>query len=80
MAVKVYTRRLDEQHFIIRKLDLQSLLTVARQVSPIEVEELQDDLPTKGLMRLAESSGAFDFLLDEREDIYSISDLKVRYK
>lgn len=70
MAVKVYTRRLDERHLIIRKLDLQSLLTVARQVSPIEVEELQDDLPIKGLMRLAESSGAFDFLLDEREDIY----------
>jgi hypothetical protein len=34
----------------------------------------------EGLMRLAESSGALDFLLDEREDIYSVDDLKVRYQ
>jgi hypothetical protein len=32
------------------------------------------------LMKFEESSGAFDFLNDEREDIYTVNDLKVKYK
>lgn len=33
-----------------------------------------DDLPAEGLARAAQASGAFDFLSDPREDIYSESD------
>jgi hypothetical protein len=33
----------------------------------------EDDVPTLGIMRLAEQSGAFDFW-QEGEDIYSIED------
>jgi len=32
------------------------------------------------IMKFEESSGAFDFLNDEREDIYTVNDLKVKYK
>ena len=31
-------------------------------------------------MRLAETGGAFDFLHDEREDVYTVKDLRVRYR
>ena len=80
MSIKVHTRRLDEQHVIVTESELQSLVAVARQVSPVELEEATDELPIEGLMRLAESSGALDFLEDDREDIYSVDDLKVRYR
>ncbi|MEO8072629.1 MAG: hypothetical protein ABI686_05215 [Acidobacteriota bacterium] len=53
---------------------------MAQKVEPIEIEMEEADLQTKDLMRLAENGGAFDFLHDEREDIYTLNDLKVRYK
>ena len=31
----------------------------------------EDDVPTLGIMRLAEQSGAFNFWQEEGEDIYS---------
>ena len=80
MSITVHAQRLDAQHLIITESDLQSLITVARQVASVQFEESEDNLPIEGLMGLAETSGAFDFLLDEREDIYTIDDLKVRYK
>ena len=80
MSIKVHTRRLDEQYVIVTESELQSLIAVARQVSPVELEEATDELPTEGLMQLAESSGALDFLWDEWEDVYSVEDFKVRYR
>lgn len=77
MSITVHAQRLDAQHLIITESDLQSLITVARQVASVQFEERKDNLPIEGLMELAETSGAFDFLLDEREDIYTIDDLKV---
>ncbi|GAI62077.1 unnamed protein product, partial [marine sediment metagenome] len=52
----------------------------AKKVDEIEIDEVIDDLPTEGLMRLAETSGALNFLKNEKEDIYSVDDLKVRYQ
>ncbi len=45
-----------------------------------EMETATDDLSTAEIVRLAENSGAFDFLADPDEDIYSDDDLKVRYR
>ena len=53
---------------------------MAKKVDEIEIDEIINDLPIEGLMRLAETSGAFDFLEDEKEDIYTVDDLKVRYQ
>lgn len=80
MPVTLHTRRFDKQHVIIAESELKSLIAVAGQVILVEIKEAKDDLPIEGLMQLAESSGALNFLLDEREDIYTIDDLKVRYK
>lgn len=39
----------------------------------------EDDILTLGIMQLAEQGGAFDWLADE-EDLYTLQDLKVRYR
>jgi hypothetical protein len=61
---------------ILPRSELERLLQLARQSEPVEIEILEEDLPTAGIMRLAEQGGAFDFWLEEGEDIYSIHDGK----
>ena len=62
---------------IISTEDLKKLVEMAEKVEPVKIEEA--DFEEADLMRLAETSGAFDFLNDE-DDIYSVEDLKVRYR
>ena len=54
--------------------ELERLLTLARQNENIEIEVRHDDITTMELMRLAESSGAFDFWKEAGEDIYTDRD------
>jgi hypothetical protein len=58
-------------------IPFSQLIEIAQKVEPIEIEE--NDFDEVDLMRLAESGGEFDFLNDD-EDIYSVEDLKVRYR
>ena len=55
---------------------MKTLIDVAKKVDEIEIDEVINDIPIEGLMMLAETSGAFDFLKDEKEDIYTVDDLK----
>ncbi len=75
--MNIQTRNHGENQVIISAEDLRKLVEIAQKVEPIEIEE--NDFDETDLMRLAESGGALDFLLDE-EDIYSVKDLKVRYR
>ncbi len=79
MVIKINTRPYDEHHVVIATNDLQRLIETAIKIAPVEVED-ETVLGDDDLMRLAETSGAFDFLHDEREDIYSVDDLQVRYR
>ncbi|MFZ1059217.1 MAG: hypothetical protein WAP47_08485 [Candidatus Rokuibacteriota bacterium] len=56
------------------------LIEVARKVEEVELLELGDDLPIAGLERIAVEGGSFRFLEDSGEDLYSVDDLKVRYR
>jgi hypothetical protein len=76
--MNIQTRSYGENQVIISSEDLKRLLEIARKVAPVEVEET--DYDNGDLMRLAETSGALDFLHDEREDVYTTEDLKVKYK
>ncbi|MBK6507020.1 MAG: hypothetical protein IPG02_15435 [Ignavibacteria bacterium] len=38
------------------------------------------DIPIIEIMKLEDSGRAYDFLNDEREDIYTVKDLIVKYK
>lgn len=45
-----------------------------------ERDTAYDDVPAAEIAKLAEVGGAFDYLTDPDEDIYSDDDLKVRYR
>ncbi|MCP9493636.1 MAG: hypothetical protein MSG64_04180 [Pyrinomonadaceae bacterium MAG19_C2-C3] len=79
MTIKIHTRPYDERHVVIATDDLQRLIETASKVAPIEVED-ETAFGDDDLMRLAETGGAFDSLHDEREDIYSIEDLRMHYR
>ncbi|CAN5368620.1 hypothetical protein BH20ACI1_BH20ACI1_26700 [soil metagenome] len=72
--MNIQTRNHSENQVIISTEDLQKLVDIANKVEPIEIETEEADFQTTDLMRLAENSGAFDFLHDEREDIYTLND------
>lgn len=59
---------------LLPRSELERLVELARRIEDIEVQMEEDDMPTLGIMRLAEQSGAFDFWKEEGEDIYSAED------
>jgi hypothetical protein len=64
---------------LLSRSDLDRLMELAHQTEAVTRETNEDDIPTFGIMRLAEQGGAFDWLSDE-EDLYTVRDLKVRYR
>jgi hypothetical protein len=53
---------------------LEQLLELARRSEPVSLQLTEDDLPTKEVMRLAESGGAFGFWDEAGEDVYTVAD------
>ncbi len=78
--VKVHAQQVDPARALVDRAELERLIAVARRVEEVELIEVQDDLPAEGLTRLAEEGGSFGFLRDPREDVYTLNDLKVRYR
>ncbi len=78
--VKVHAQQVGPEKALVDRAELERLIDVARQVEEVELIEVQDDLPTEGLMRLVQESGSFSFLADPQEDVYTLNDLKVRYR
>lgn len=58
---------------ILPRDELQRLLELARRSEPIEMD-VEKEVSTIDMMRLADKGGAFDFWLDEGEDIYHAQD------
>lgn len=65
---------------LVNREQLAKLIEVARKVEEVELLEAGDDLPAAGVERVAAEGGGFRFLEDAREDIYTVNDLKVRYR
>ncbi len=59
---------------LLPQSEFERLVELAQRYEEITVQMQEDDVPTLGIMRLAEQSGAFDFWQEEGEDIYSIDD------
>ncbi len=78
--VRVHAQPVGSEKALVDRAELQKLIDVARQVEKVELIEVEDDLPVEGLMRLVQEGASFDFLADPREDIYTLDDLKVRYR
>ncbi len=61
--------RLIGDQTLLPRDELERLVAIARLSEAIELALQPDDLPTLGLMRLAETGGAFDFWSDPGEDL-----------
>lgn len=59
---------------VLPKQDFERLLELARRSETVDVQSADDDVSTQVMMRLAESSGAFEFWNDAGEDVYSAQD------
>ena len=78
--VKVHAQQVGNEKALVDRKELERLVEVARRVEEVELVEVNDDLPVEGLMQLVQDGGSFGFLADPREDIYTLDDLKVRYR
>ncbi len=69
-------------HFDGKKIVLEQKIALQKnaRLLVIVVNGEYDDVPASEIAKLAEVGGAFDFLADPDEDIYSDDDLKVRYR
>ena len=59
---------------------IKKLINIAEKVDKINLIEKEDDIDIQEIMKLEEKGGAFDFLNDKKEDIYSIDDVKEKYQ
>ena len=64
---------------VLPRTELDRLVELAQRSEEIMLHMEEDDIPTVGIMRLAEQGGAFAWLAEE-EELYSVEDLKVRYR
>ncbi len=80
VMVKVHAQPVGEAKALVDRAELQHLIDVARRVEEVELVEIHDDLPAEAIMRLLQEGGSLEFLNDPREDVYSVHDLKVRYR
>ena len=78
--VRIHAEPVGADKALVSREELGKLIEVARKVEEVELLEAGDDLPTAGLERIATEGGSFRFLEDAREDIYTLNDLKVRYR
>ncbi len=78
--VRIHAEPFGPDKALVNREELGKLIEVARKVEEVEVLEALDDLPAAGLGRLASEGGSLRFLEDPREDVYTVDDLKVRYR
>lgn len=77
--VTIVHAQVTDREAVLPRKDFDRLLQMARLAGEVEVRTERDEIPTHGVMVVAEQGGAFDWLADE-EDLYTVSDLKVRYR
>jgi hypothetical protein len=69
----IHVQRIGNQA-LLPQTEFEQLVELARQRGEIAVEVHEDDVPTLALMRFVEQGGAFDFWIDEGENVYSAQD------
>lgn len=59
---------------LLPRAELEHLLDLARRSATIDLHISEEDVPTVGMMRLAEQGRAFEFWREQGEDIYTVTD------
>ena len=62
------------------KLNRELKIRSAKKVIVTFLDDADEDITNEELLMLADKGGAFDFLKNKEEDIYTDKDLKVKYK
>ena len=70
---KIHVQKIGESA-LLPDQEFERLLELARLSEQIALEVQEEEMPTAGLMQLAEASGAFDFWREPGEDLYSVED------
>ena len=65
---------------ILEMSDFYRLIEKVNLVETVELIKIEDEIPIESLMNLSENSGSLDFLNDPLENIYTVDDLKIKYK
>jgi len=79
-VVRIHAEPIGPDKVLVNREDFRKLIEAARKAEEVELVEPADDLPVEGLARVATEGGSFQFLEDAREDLYTVHDLKVRYR
>jgi hypothetical protein len=69
----IHAQLIGDQALLPRR-ELEQLLELARRSEVVDLELSEEDVPTLGIMRLAEQGGAFDFWHEDGQNIYSAQD------
>jgi hypothetical protein len=64
---------------VLPRAEFEQLVELARRSKEIELQLDEEEVPTEGIRQLAAQGKAFDWLAEE-EDLYTVEDLKVRYR
>jgi hypothetical protein len=65
---------------LLNRSEFEMLIKKIRESEEVVINEISSAISIDDIMKLEERSGSFDYLSDEKEDIYTVNDLKVRYK
>jgi hypothetical protein len=77
--ISIETSSIPPDKVVLKRDSFLKLLEKVREIEEVEVTEV--NFPSiDEIMKLQMESGAFDFLMNENEDIYTVNDLKVKYK
>jgi hypothetical protein len=64
---------------VLTRAEFDRLVALARKTEEINLASNDEDLSPLAMTLVVERGGAFDWLADE-PDLYSVDDLKVRYR
>jgi hypothetical protein len=69
----IHVQRISDKA-LLPQSEFERLVELARRCEEIAVQIHENDVPTLGIMRLVEQGGAFDFWMEDGENIYSAED------
>ena len=78
--ITISPQRISPQKVLLDSNEFEELIKRVIIFEPVVIKEIQDDISIKGIMKLIETDNAFEFLNNPQENIYTVNDLKERYR
>jgi len=78
--LEVEIEKISKSQGVISMPVLRKLIMLAEKKEHVKFVEKEADISSLGLMILSQQNGSLDFLNNSKENIYTVNDLKVKYK